>query len=146
MTTTPELHVLDQAAIERILPHRGRALMISDAMVNSTNGTGTTRLTVTEEHCAGHFPHNPMFPGMYSLEVAAQLAAMIAHEVYGVKPGPIRHWAGTYRGAARPGDELTFHLHDVHIEHGRLIVGRGRILCGGEVLCTIPDLRLALAP
>lgn len=145
MATTPELRVLDQAAIERILPHRGCALMTSEAVFNPTNGTGTARLTVTEEHCAGHFPRNPMFPGMYSLEVAAQLAAVLAHEVYGVKPGPIRHWAATYRGAARPGDELTFHLHDVHIEHERLIVGHGRILRGDEVLCTIPDLRLALA-
>jgi 3-hydroxyacyl-[acyl-carrier-protein] dehydratase len=63
--------------ILEILPHRPPMLLV-DEVIEFEGGKRAVGLrTVTEEDCAGHFPGNPVMPGVKIAEALAQVAAII---------------------------------------------------------------------
>ena len=66
---------LNRAAIEAILPHRDPMLLIDEVVELVPGERVVARKTVTEEDCAGHFPGNPILPGVLTCEAIAQAAA-----------------------------------------------------------------------
>ncbi len=56
--------VLDKAGIEAILPHRDPFLLIDEVLELVPGEKVVARKTVTDEDCAGHFPCNPIMPGV----------------------------------------------------------------------------------
>lgn len=78
MTTTLELP-LDTRAIEAILPHRAPFLLLDtvESVIAGESITGTKIVRADEPWAAGHFPGNPVFPGVLIVEVFAQLAGVL---------------------------------------------------------------------
>ncbi len=71
---------LDIHAIKKILPHRYPFLLI-DRVLDYTveeSLTAIKNVTVNEPFFNGHFPHRPVFPGVFMLEAMAQGAALLA--------------------------------------------------------------------
>ncbi|MBF0193840.1 MAG: 3-hydroxyacyl-ACP dehydratase FabZ [Magnetococcales bacterium] len=67
-------------AILKSLPHRYPFLMI-DRVVDSVKGKSLTAIknvTFNEPHFMGHFPDNPVMPGVLILESMAQAGALFA--------------------------------------------------------------------
>lgn len=91
-----------------ILPHRGRALLIGTAIVDQEKKFGTSFFTVQKEHCEGHFPDRPIFPGKEYPEAVAQLLGIIAAICYGARG--IGYLAALrtckFRSSAAPDDHL----------------------------------------
>ncbi|MEE9394707.1 MAG: 3-hydroxyacyl-ACP dehydratase FabZ family protein [Planctomycetota bacterium] len=58
----------------------------------------------------GHFPGNPLFPGVLMVEAGAQVASFCFHKKYGKLDGVIFGFGGLesvrFRGSVRPGDDL----------------------------------------
>ena len=77
MTDTPT--VADIHLIQKILPHRYPSLLVDKVKdINGTeSATGIKNVTMNEPHFQGHFPGNPIMPGVTIIEAMAQTAAVM---------------------------------------------------------------------
>jgi len=74
---------IESAAIEKILPHRYPFLLI-DRVISYTlepevTLTGIKNVSINEPFFAGHFPENPVMPGVLILESMAQACGVLAY-------------------------------------------------------------------
>ena len=123
MDTTPtpsEGRTLNKLEIDEILkclPHRYPFLMI-DKIIDidgDESAVGIKNITFNEPIFQGHFPENPVFPGVLIIEGMAQTAGAIAiaagtgagedHIVYLLTVDKCK-----FRKPARPGDRIEYHI------------------------------------
>ena len=74
---------IESAAIEKILPHRYPFLLI-DRVISYTlepeiTLTGIQNVSINEPFFTGHFPENPIMPGVLILESMAQACGVLAY-------------------------------------------------------------------
>ena len=111
-----ELNSIDIDRILQLLPHRYPFLMIDRIIeVDSDDSAiGIKNVSVNEPIFQGHFPGNPVFPGVLIIEGMAQTAGAIAiaadqtkgrHIVYMVTVDKCK-----FRKPARPGDVIEYHI------------------------------------
>jgi 3-hydroxyacyl-[acyl-carrier-protein] dehydratase len=76
-------HPVEAGDIEKYLPHRYPFLLIdrvtSMQMEPDKKLIGIKNITVNEPFFTGHFPGNPVMPGVLMIEAMAQAAGMLAH-------------------------------------------------------------------
>ena len=76
-------HPVEAGDIEKYLPHRYPFLLIdrviSRQMEPEKKLIGIKNITVNEPFFTGHFPGNPVMPGVLMIEAMAQAAGMLAH-------------------------------------------------------------------
>jgi 3-hydroxyacyl-[acyl-carrier-protein] dehydratase len=136
-------------SIEELIPHRAPFLLVSEIvdLVPAVSAHGRWRLTGEEEFFAGHFPGNPVLPGVVMVESLAQLAAavVLADERYQDRLplfGGIDR--ARFRRQVAPGDTL-----DLEVTIGRLSAragsGHGVASVGGKAACEA-DMLFVLAP
>ena len=74
---------IESAAIEKILPHRYPFLLIdrvnSYTLEPEITLTGIKNVSINEPFFAGHFPGNPVMPGVLILESMAQACGVLAY-------------------------------------------------------------------
>ena len=69
----------DIQLIQRIIPHRYPFLLVDKVIeINGTSSAlGIKNVTMNEPHFQGHFPGNPIMPGVAIIEAMAQTAAVM---------------------------------------------------------------------
>ena len=96
------------------LPHRYPFLLI-DRVTETIVGErikGYKNITANEELFNGHFPGQPIFPGVLMLEAMAQLSGVLAFETKGVRPADGTNYLfggvekARFRRQVIPGDRL----------------------------------------
>ena len=99
---------MNRKEIEQIIPHRGSMLLLDEAW-RGENGSAHGRYTARgdEWFFDGHFPENPVMPGVVQCEIIAQASCMLfADEL----AGKTAYYAGIdkvrFRRMVRPGDTL----------------------------------------
>ena len=110
--------VLDAASISDILkalPHRYPFLMID--RISSIRGDdfaiGLKNVTVNEPQFLGHFPNNPVFPGVLMIEGMAQTAGVLCIAATGAQPTSVFFLTidkAKFRKPVRPGDTIEYHM------------------------------------
>ena len=110
------LALAETADILRILdmiPHRYPMLMVDRVidMVPDTSATGIKNVTINEPQFAGHFPGQPVMPGVMIIESMAQTAAvLVVHTLGGRSEGKFVYFMTIDRARFRrpvvPGDTM----------------------------------------
>ena len=70
--------ILDVNEIKKILPHRPPMLLVDRIidLVPFESGVGIKNVTLNEPFFPGHFPGNPIMPGVFILEAMAQVGGI----------------------------------------------------------------------
>ncbi len=126
-----------RAEIEAILPHREPFLLLDEVLELDPGSRVVARKTVgaDEWYLSGHFPGNPIMPGVLMVEALAQAGAVavLAEEE---NRGKLALFAGIddvrFKRVVRPGETLTLEC-EVQALRGRVGRGTARATVGGEL-------------
>ena len=142
--------LLTTEQIKEIIPHRDPMLMvdtIEEMDMEAGTVVGTKHVTGDELFFAGHFPGNPVMPGVFIIEALAQTgaAAILSREEFRGKTGYFASWDKIkFRRKVVPGDTLTLKVQLVKIR-GKMVVADGVAYVGeekaaqGTFTCAIGD-------
>lgn len=132
---------LDYASILKILPHRYPFLLV-DAVKEYELGktlVGLKNVSFNEPFFQGHFPSDPVMPGVLQVEAMAQTGAILMYLSYekenvGKRPAFMGVDACRFRRPVRPGDTLEIRTEIIKYRRG---IGtlQGQILVDGDVAC-----------
>ena len=104
---------MDILEIMKVLPHRYPFLMVDRIVEFSKERViGYKNVTINEPFFQGHFPGDPVMPGVLTLEAMGQVASILAMANLGDKlRGKIVFLTGVekarFRRPVRPGDRLV---------------------------------------
>ena len=112
--------VADIREILRLLPHRYPFVMI-DRVIDirgEEHGIGIKNVTFNEPQFLGHFPDNPVMPGVLLIEGMAQTAGVLC--LLQMSTGERRHAMyfltidkAKFRKPAVPGDVIEYHVNKI---------------------------------
>ena len=135
--------MLNTKQIMEILPHRAPFLLVDriDELEPGKRAVGVKAVTYNEPYFAGHFPQEPVMPGVLICEALAQVGAvaLLSREEY---KGKLVFFGGINKARFRqkvvPGDVLRLETELVKIK-GPVGVGRATAWLGDKV-CTEAEL------
>jgi 3-hydroxyacyl-[acyl-carrier-protein] dehydratase len=111
---------IDIKQIMRMIPHRYPILLVDRILefVPGQSAVGLKNVTMNEPHFMGHFPGEPVMPGVLIIEAMAQTAAILVVNSLGVEAeGKIVYFmtidGAKFRKPVTPGDSLHIHVEKV---------------------------------
>jgi 3-hydroxyacyl-[acyl-carrier-protein] dehydratase len=111
--------MMDIKEIQKFLPHRYPFLLV-DRIIEMESGkkaTGIKNVTFNEGFFQGHFPEQPIMPGVLIIEAMAQVAGLLAFHS-GTNIGKTVYFMSIEKAKFRkpvvPGDQLRFEITILH--------------------------------
>jgi 3-hydroxyacyl-[acyl-carrier-protein] dehydratase len=110
--------MIDIKEIMSMLPHRYPFLLVDKVieLEPDVKAVGIKNVTMNEPFFQGHFPGNPIMPGVLNIEAMAQVAGILAFKsgvqgksVYFMSIEKVK-----FRKPVAPGDQLRFEVQVTH--------------------------------
>lgn len=125
---------LDIRRVLDTIPHRYPFVMIDRVLEFKADGeiVALKNVTINEPYFAGHFPGNPVMPGVLQLEAMAQAAGILMLRRSGAESKTAFFMSADkvkFRRPVRPGDQLEI--------RAKLLKSRGNKLATAEAECTV---------
>jgi 3-hydroxyacyl-[acyl-carrier-protein] dehydratase len=134
--------VFDSVQIQDIIPHRYPFLLVDKIIefVDNQRIVGIKNVTINEPFFMGHFPGQPVMPGVLILEAMAQTAAILAkRSVDGVNPTKSVFLVGAtdfkWKRKVVPGDTLRIVMTSVR-KRRPIWVMQGEVFVEGKLVAT----------
>ncbi len=136
LTKDPLYNIND---IEKMLPHRYPFLLVDKVMeIGDEHIVGVKNVTMNEPMFEGHFPGNPVFPGVLQIEATAQVGGIFAlskvedphlYSTYFMKIDNVK-----FKQKVLPGDTLVFELRLISPIRRGLVHMAGQAFVNGKVV------------
>lgn len=129
---------MDILQIIRHLPHRYPFLLVDRILeMGADEVVGLKNVTVNEPFFQGHFPAEPIMPGVLIIEAMAQTGGILTFSQRPDLVGQPIYFMGIdkvrFRKPVRPGDQLILKLRFLR-KHGMVFKMRGEALVDGELV------------
>ncbi len=119
-TNSTAITSVDIKRILQMIPHRYPMLMV-DKVVDMTLGqsaVGIKNVTINEPFFQGHFPSEPVMPGVLVVEAMAQTACVLVVSTFGAESeGKLVYFMSIdgvrFRRPVVPGDRVELHVQKV---------------------------------
>ena len=141
--------MIDVREIMEIMPHRYPFLLVDriESLKEGEEIVGIKNVTINEPFFAGHFPGNPIMPGVLIIEAMAQVGGVLAFH------SSPKEWAGSlvyfmgidkvrFRKPVVPGDQLRLKLTTIR-QKQKVFKMRGEAYVG-ETLVAEAELMAAI--
>ena len=143
---------LNVQEIQEIIPHRYPFLLVDRVLELEPmkKGVGIKNVTMNEAHFMGHFPNEPIMPGVLLIEAMAQVGG-IAMLYPAENRGKIAYFTGIdkvkFRKPVVPGDQLVMEIEMTSFRRNFCkLVGKayknnlgGELVCEGEFTAIVVD-------
>ena len=132
------LNLLDIKEIMKIIPHRNPFLLIDriEELEPGKNAVGYKNVTMNEPFFEGHFPKEPVMPGVLIIEALAQTGAVAILSLEEYK-GKIAYFAGInnvkFKKKVVPGDILKLEV-EIIKQKGPIGVGKAKATVGDTIV------------
>ncbi len=145
---------LDISKVMELLPHRYPFLLI-DRVLEMENGKSLSAIknvTINEPFFKGHFPGQPIMPGVLILEAMAQATGLLAFTEMGDAHKTMLYMLvgidkSRFRGQVLPGDQLRLEIalkrtmRGIGIYECRALVD-GELVAEAEMMCSAQERQL----
>ena len=109
--------IINLEEIQQLIPHRYPFLLV-DKVINYKKGescTGIKNVTINENFFQGHFPNNPVMPGVLIIEAMAQTSAVLVAKSLDAEPNTkgvlfTGIQEAKFRKSVVPGDRLELNV------------------------------------
>ena len=131
--------VFDVRDIRKVLPHRYPFLLVDRLieLVDDRRSVGVKNVTVNEEYFQGHWPEEPIMPGVLQVEAMAQVGGLIfARRCLESKKIAVLLSLDNvkFRRTVVPGDQLIIEAEAIKVR-SRTAHVRAKALVGADIAC-----------
>jgi UDP-3-O-[3-hydroxymyristoyl] N-acetylglucosamine deacetylase/3-hydroxyacyl-[acyl-carrier-protein] dehydratase len=129
--------VYDLQGIEKTLPHRFPFLLVDKIIeLTATEIVGVKNVTFNEWYFQGHFPNNPVMPGVLQIEALAQTGGILCinampqgqYDTYFLKIDKCK-----FKAMVKPGDTMLLKMELLEPIRRGICSMRGTVFVGGKV-------------
>ncbi len=139
-TEATTLEAADIVKVLKALPHRYPFLLV-DRVIDvhgDERGIGIKNVTFNEPQFQGHFPDNPVYPGVLMIEGMAQTAGVMCILARTASEGPLSVFFLTidkakFRKPVVPGDTIEYHMTKI-ARRKTMWWFRGEAKVGGQIV------------
>ena len=139
------MNVLNRDDIKTFLPHREPMLLIDDVTMEGEEAIAHYHVRGDEFFLQGHFPSNPVVPGVIQCEIMAQASCILVRdELVGRTPLYSGINNVRFRQPVRPGDVMELRAH-ITSRRGMIFfvdakaTVNGKVCCSGELTFALID-------